>query len=73
MRLALEDAGETVDQVDYINAHGTSTPMNDKFETMAIKAVFNSWNTDRAIEYRKINNIPNESVSYTHLTLPTKA
>jgi 3-oxoacyl-[acyl-carrier-protein] synthase II len=39
MRWALEDAGATVDQVDYINAHGTSTPYNDKFETLAIKSV----------------------------------
>ena len=28
------------DQVDYINAHGTSTPYNDQFETMAVKTVF---------------------------------
>jgi 3-oxoacyl-[acyl-carrier-protein] synthase-1/3-oxoacyl-[acyl-carrier-protein] synthase II len=37
---ALEDAGETVDTIDYVNAHGTSTPMNDLSETNAIKAVF---------------------------------
>jgi 3-oxoacyl-[acyl-carrier-protein] synthase II len=40
IRLALNKAGLTPEDVDYINAHGTSTPMNDKFETMAIKAVF---------------------------------
>ena len=40
MRLALKKAGLTPQDIDYINAHGTSTPMNDKFETMAIKAVF---------------------------------
>ena len=40
MRLALEDAGETLDQVDYINAHGTSTPLNDTLETVAIKRLF---------------------------------
>ncbi len=39
MRLALEDAGAAPDEVDYINAHGTSTPMNDTNETSAIKAV----------------------------------
>ena len=39
MRLALEDAGAAPDEVDYINAHGTSTPMNDTNETAAIKAV----------------------------------
>ena len=40
MSLALERAGITPSEVDYINAHGTSTPLNDKFETMAIKGVF---------------------------------
>ena len=39
MRLALEDAGATIDEVDYVNAHGTSTPANDVNETAAIKAV----------------------------------
>ncbi|MBO8141883.1 MAG: beta-ketoacyl-ACP synthase II [Firmicutes bacterium] len=37
IRMALEDAGVTPDEVDYINAHGTSTEYNDRFETMAIK------------------------------------
>jgi len=40
MSLALADAGLTPDDVDYVNAHGTSTPLNDKLETAAIKAVF---------------------------------
>jgi len=40
MRRTLEDGGVRPDQVDYINAHGTSTPPNDKTETKAIKAVF---------------------------------
>lgn len=40
MRAALEDAGVAPAVVDYINAHGTSTPFNDKIETTAIKAVF---------------------------------
>jgi len=40
MTRALRAAGVTTDQVDYINAHGTSTPYNDKFETLAIKRVF---------------------------------
>ena len=37
---SLADANLAPDQVDYINAHGTSTPYNDKFETLAIKKVF---------------------------------
>ncbi|MBO8167809.1 MAG: beta-ketoacyl-ACP synthase II [Thermoanaerobacteraceae bacterium] len=37
---ALKDAGLAPEDVDYINAHGTSTELNDKFETMAIKNVF---------------------------------
>ena len=40
MRDALERAGMQPDEVDYINAHGTSTPYNDAAETQAIKAVF---------------------------------
>jgi 3-oxoacyl-[acyl-carrier-protein] synthase II len=40
MRVAIADAGLTVDDVDYINAHGTSTPPNDSSETAAIKTLF---------------------------------
>jgi 3-oxoacyl-[acyl-carrier-protein] synthase II len=40
MTLALRDAGLDASAVGYINAHGTSTPYNDKFETLAIKRVF---------------------------------
>ena len=40
MAAALRDAGIPASAVDYINAHGTSTPYNDKFETLAIKRVF---------------------------------
>lgn len=40
MRLALKDAGIGPDNIDYINAHGTSTDMNDVIETRAIKRVF---------------------------------
>jgi 3-oxoacyl-[acyl-carrier-protein] synthase II len=40
MKMALKGAGINPEDVDYINAHGTSTPMNDLYETMAIKTVF---------------------------------
>ncbi|ARC71679.1 3-oxoacyl-[acyl-carrier-protein] synthase 2 [Bacillus licheniformis] len=40
MKEAIKDAGMSPVDIDYINAHGTSTPYNDKFETIAIKEVF---------------------------------
>jgi len=40
MRQALGDAGARLDEVDYLNAHGTSTPMNDRSECAAVNAVF---------------------------------
>ena len=40
IKMALADAGLGLDAVDYINAHGTSTTVNDKVETLAIKQVF---------------------------------
>lgn len=43
MRKALAAAGLQPDEIDYLNAHGTSTPMNDKLETLAIKKVFGEY------------------------------
>ncbi len=40
MKQALENANLTINDIEYINAHGTSTPLNDKSETAAIKSVF---------------------------------
>jgi 3-oxoacyl-[acyl-carrier-protein] synthase II len=57
MRAALRDAQRTsgliVDDVGYINAHGTSTPYNDRFETAAIKDVFGEHAADLAISSTK--------------------
>ena len=53
MKLALEKAHLSPNDVEYINAHGTSTPMNDKFETMAINSVFGSHAKDLAISSTK--------------------
>ena len=43
MELAIKDAGLTPKDISYINAHGTSTELNDKVETLAIKTVFKDW------------------------------
>jgi len=40
IKMALKDAGANLDEIDYINAHGTSTSVNDKVESLAIKQVF---------------------------------
>lgn len=40
MLVAIRDAGLTVADIDYINAHGTSTPLNDLYETQAVKSLF---------------------------------
>ncbi len=40
MKIALGKAGLQPDEIGYVNAHGTSTPLNDKYETMAMKGVF---------------------------------
>lgn len=53
MRKCLEDGGLDIKDVDYINAHGTSTPYNDKNETEAIKTVFGARAYDIAISSTK--------------------
>ncbi|MFO7865206.1 MAG: beta-ketoacyl-ACP synthase II [Candidatus Aminicenantes bacterium] len=53
MKKALEDARLTPQQVQYINAHGTSTPWNDKIETMAIKRVFQEHASKLAVNSTK--------------------
>lgn len=53
MALAIQDAGIKPEKLDYINAHGTSTEMNDKYETMAIKSVMGPNPTKLAISSTK--------------------
>lgn len=53
MAMALKDAGIKPEDVGYINAHGTSTPLNDKFETEAIKTVFGSYARKLAVSSTK--------------------
>jgi 3-oxoacyl-[acyl-carrier-protein] synthase II len=43
MEQAIETAGIEKNEIDYINAHGTSTPLNDRMETFAIKKVFGDY------------------------------
>src|SRR5699024_6225466 len=51
MKLAIDDAGIKPAEVDYINAHGTSTELNDNYETMAIKSVFGDHAYSLAFSY----------------------
>jgi 3-oxoacyl-[acyl-carrier-protein] synthase II len=53
MKLALEDAGLELKQIDYLNAHGTSTQLNDKSETAAVKTVFGETAYDLPISSTK--------------------
>lgn len=50
---AINDAGLTYNDIDYINAHGTSTPMNDLYETRAIKSVFKERATEIPVSSTK--------------------
>jgi len=53
MRMAVLDSGLPLSEFDYINAHGTSTPLNDKCETQAIKTVFGDHAAKMAISSTK--------------------
>lgn len=53
MQKAVDDAGVDPSQIDYVNAHGTSTPYNDKIETAAIKRVFGDHSKDMVVNSTK--------------------
>lgn len=40
MKIAIEQSGRTPNEIDYINAHGTSTPLNDRLESLSVTSVF---------------------------------
>ena len=53
MQFAIDDAGIKPEQVDYVNAHGTSTPLNDPSETSVIKKVFDDYAYKLAVSSTK--------------------
>lgn len=53
MRIAMEEAGVTPEEVQYINAHGTSTELNDKIESLAIKKLFGNMSKEVSISSTK--------------------
>ena len=53
MQMAMEQGNINPNEVDYINAHGTSTPLNDKIETRAIKTVFGDHAKELAVSSTK--------------------
>ena len=75
MDKAIKDAGVQFKDIDYINAHGTSTPANDKNETLAIKTLFGerAYEVDISSTKSMTGHLLGGAgaVSYTHLTLPT--
>ena len=62
MRLALQDASLRAEDIGYINAHGTSTRLNDKSETAAVKTVFGEAGLQRADFVDKVNDRPSSWV-----------
>jgi len=53
MQMAIDDSGLALDEIDYVNAHGTSTPLNDRCETAALKKVFGEHANSLAISSTK--------------------
>ena len=60
MQAALDDAGISYDEIEYINAHGTGTPLNDLYETTALKKVFKEKSHSIPVSSTKSRNSSNE-------------
>ena len=58
MQRALDESGVAADEIDYVNAHGTATPLNDVLETRALKALFGAAGLPRPGQLDQVDGRP---------------